>query len=281
MPPQMETVPVFDPQQPPRRRWAWAVGLVAIVVLVLLAIYAFSFNKHSGISTDAPTIKIAAKQKEATSLDSQVAELRIVASSTLAANEAYALTLEALIASSPEEKARYERHQALLSVQNKLGEQLQIVTETGKADSLFVANGFSSSYQIVSSQLESGFAFAQEIRLEVAQRLAALSKQLGGGAAIGYAEIKELMEITQLLKQESEIHYISRITHIMLDSPVSMSDKINLVSSYLVLHDPVINDRISAFSTDIATGNTGSVVVTESDKNRASELLSQLKGGSD
>lgn len=274
-------MPQLTPQMPQQTRWAWAIWLASLVALICLAVYGFGLNKRSGVLTDVPTLEVTSKLENTLPLNSRLPEVPVVEPSTSAANEAYALNFEALIDSSPDEKARYERHQALLSVQNALKEQLQIVTKTGKAEPAFIASGFSDNYQAVSAQLESGFAFAQEIKLEVAQRLAALSKQLDGGSAIGYTEIKELMEVSQLLKHESEIHYISRITQIMLDTPVSMSDKIDLVSSYLVLHDPVINDRISAFSEDIATGKTGSIVVTESDKIRASELLSQLKGGSD
>ncbi len=277
MPPQMETVPLFDAQQPPRRRWVWLVGGVFGATTIGVLIY-FSISKSS-----APAIVASSDVRESTSAAavSSMSPARPTAFLGLG-DLASTWTLQSLISSEPEEKKRYGRHLRIVGLEKEMLKELSSAQglEAISADKALILR---NALTLIEKELQSEGVFADEVVLEATNRIAMLRRDIDDAIkqdVLDASAIRELLVVLRLVKEESETHYLSKIADIAIESSLPVGERIASIWSYSDLHDPQLDEVIASYLQEIAAGNVGTVVVSNGDKEEATRLITELRGGS-
>ncbi|HCN76672.1 MAG TPA: hypothetical protein DIT13_05700 [Verrucomicrobiales bacterium] len=273
----MEPAPLFDAQQPPRRRWVWGVGSVVIAVVIGGLIY-FSVSKSS---VPAPVAPMTAEgSKSANVVDAATAEKK-------SGHEAPSSqpTLPDAITASADGMMRYELHAKLLTSSNELSSILDEWQKGGTVppDSLTIIESAKEAVrsganaellpadvrQTVASQLNS---------IEFQNQLEAIKVEPGARNRI-VSVANALNDLTGRLKAQSDAYYMSQIKALMKRSPLPLGERLDIASQYLSFNDPAISGYVARWLRDIQSGDTGSLVVSAEDRDKAIQLLARIEEG--
>lgn len=277
MSPTLEFEHQVSPQQPPRRRWGWLVGGVFCAVTVGVLIY-LSISK-----SPAPAIVASSDVRESTSAATvnSMSPTRPTAFLGLG-DSASTWTLQSLVSSNPEEQKRYERHLRIVGIEKEMLKELSSAQglETIPAAKAAILR---SNLTLIERELQPDGVFADEVVLEATNRIAMLRKDIDDAAkqdVLDASAIRELLVVVRLVKEESETRYLSKIADIAIDSSLPVGERIVSIWSYSELRDPQLDEVITFYLQEIAAGNTGAVVASNEEKQEASRLINELRGGS-
>lgn len=278
MPPPLEPEHLFSPQQPPSRRWVWGAGVLAAVSLVCVVLYIFVFSKPSKNSDYAYSAEAMQQQENAAALTPAPSEVKAPNALLSDTDETTALSLKALVASSPDEQTRYERHTSLLEAQRSLQQMLGKKYSGGEI-SPDAARVIQKAVKVAFDDLESGAVIAEEIKLQATYRLGVLKPKLSlpqTSQMITYLG-QEAAGIIQLLKQDSDIYYGTKIDDIMKRSSLPLTGKLIAAYSFAEMNDPAITADLSEWLSAVIANDVANVVVTGDERQLAEQLLTQLK----
>lgn len=248
MPPDLSTVPATQEPLPvapvtPARRWPRTLILAAALLVLGGAASAYHFRRGSD----------------------------------------FAPTSAAEIPAAPEELRREYQHTSLLSTKNglasilgqwqregavppgsqKIIEDAEMVIRATLANDLLPADVL----RVVDGEVRSA---------EFLERFeAAKSRPDEGNLTASVANT--LSQMAERLKAQSDAYYMSQIKDLMKRSPLPLAERMDAASRYLDLHDPVISDYLAGWLRDIQDGDTGSVVVSDGDREKASQLLDRIQ----